>query len=246
MLENTEGIVLHFVRYGENSVIAQIYTKTFGRQSFLINAVRSKKSKNRATVLQPLFLVDLVCYQKESREVQRIKEIINNPPYQSIPFNVLKTTQALFIAEMLLKTLREQESSPVLFNFIKNALCYFDLMEEHAVNFHLWFLLRLTEYLGFLPDIRGFTRPGWFDMQKGTLVSREPAHPYFANREETRAFVMLGGLKMDELDSLNLSRSLRARLTAKLADYYQLHFQHLGELKSLKVLQEVFKPGKGD
>jgi DNA repair protein RecO (recombination protein O) len=35
---------------------------------------------------------------------------------------------------------------------------------------------------------------------------------------------------------------MRIYLTSKLTEYYQLHFEHLGEIKSLKVLHEIFTP----
>ena len=143
MLVSTEGIVLHSIKYGESSLIVTIYTKAFGRQSYIINAARSKKSKNRAGILQPLFLVSLVSYQKHSREIQRIKEIKNEPTYQNIPFDIVKSTQVIFLGEMFYKTLVEQESSPEMFEFIKNSLLYFDLNEKGSANFHLWFLFRL-------------------------------------------------------------------------------------------------------
>ena len=48
MLATTEGIVLHTIKYGESSVIATIYTRDFGRQSYLVNAAHGKHSKNKA------------------------------------------------------------------------------------------------------------------------------------------------------------------------------------------------------
>ncbi len=144
MLTSTEGIVLHFIKYGESSVITTIYTRDFGRQSYLINAARSKKSKNRAGLLQPLFLVDLVAYQKPSRELHRVKELKSNKTYQNIAFDITKTTQAIFLSEVLYKSLNEQESFPEMFDFIKNSLLYFDLMDAGFSNFHLYFLFRLT------------------------------------------------------------------------------------------------------
>jgi DNA repair protein RecO (recombination protein O) len=241
MLTNTGGIVLHSIKYGESSVIVNIYTKEFGRQAYLMNVVRSKKSKNKTGILQPLFLVDLVCYQKETREIQWIKEIKNNPAYQNIPFDISKSAQSIFIAEMLSKTLREQESSPPLFHYIKNALLFFDLMEGYAANFHLWFLFRLTEYLGFLPDTCKTGFEGWFDMRKGMVVPFEPSHPFFAKKEATDPIVTLAKMKIQEVPTWKISRKLRGYLTAKLVEYYQLHFENLGEIKSLKVLQEVFE-----
>ena len=240
MLATTEGIVLHYIKYGESSVIATIYTREFGRQSFIINAARSKKSKNKASMLQPLFLVDLVTYQKQTREIQRIKEIKSSQTYQNIPFEITKSTQAIFLAEMLYKTINEEESNPEMFEFIQNALLYFDLMEKGTANFHLWFLLRLTEYLGFLPDTSKVGFEGWFDLQKGAVVPFEPSHPLFINKEATSRFIELSTLKINELSEFKITRNIRDVLLFQLVEYYQLHFNNLGEIKSLKVLKELF------
>lgn len=242
MLVATEGIILHYVKYGENSVIVNIYTKEFGRQAYMLNVSRGKKSKNKAGILQPLFLINLVAYQKDTREVQRIKEIKNQPVYQNIPFDIVKSAQAIFLAEMLSKTLREQESAPEMFNFIQNSLLFFDLAEEGVVNFHLWFLLRLTEYMGFLPDAQKVGFGGWFDMRKGAVVPIEPPHPFFMHKEATDVLCSLTMLKIQELAQLKIPKHLRTYLTLKLVEYYQLHFEHLGEIKSLKVLHEIFTP----
>jgi DNA repair protein RecO (recombination protein O) len=240
MLVATEGIVLHSIKYGENSIIATIYTREYGRQAYMMNISRSKKSKLKTGILQPLFLVDMVAYQKDSREVQRIKEVKNQPVYQNIPFDVAKSAQALFLAEILLKTLREQESFPEMFEFIRNSLLFFDLAEGSAANFHLWFLFRLTEFLGFLPGMEKTGFEGWFDMRKGAVVPFEPSHPFFVNRDATEVLIKLSSLKLTELAHLKISRNIRGYLTSKLVEYYQLHFEHLGEIKSLKILHEVF------
>jgi len=239
MLVSTEGIVLKVIKYGESSLIANLYTKEFGRSSYIINAVRGRKSKHRQ-ILQPLFLVDVVAYIKDSREVQRVKEIKNHPAYQNIPFDIRKSTQILFLSEVLNKILREQESSPEMFNFIKNSLLFFDLDVSAPGNFHLFFLLRLTGHLGFLPDMHFEGSGGWLDLQKGVIVPYEPPHPYYVNQEGTAALQILSGLKSGELNTLRISRNLRGYLTAKLIEYYHMHFEHLGEIKSLKILQELF------
>jgi len=236
----TEGIVLHFIKYGETSVIATIFTREFGRQSYILNASRSRKSKNKPGLLQALFLIDIEAYQKKSRDIQRIKEIKINHTYQNIPFDITKSTQAIFLAEVLYKTIHEQESYPELFDFLKNVLQYFDLMEDGWSNFHLFFLFRLTEYLGFMPDTSKVGFEGWFDLQKGAIVPFEPPHPMFAHKEATEYLIKLSLLKINELDQLKISRSMREYLLTTLLDYYQLHFENLGEMKSLNVLKEVF------
>ena len=236
----TEGIVLHFIKYGETSVIATIFTRDFGRQTYIINALRSRKSKNKAGILQALFLVDIEAYQKKSRDIQRIKNIKSNQVYQNIPFDITKSTQAIFLAEVLYKTIHEQESNIELFDFIKHSLLYFDLMEEGWSNFHLFFLFRLTQYMGFMPDTTKIGSEGWFDMRKGAIVPFEPPHPMFANKEATEYIIQLSQLKINKLEQLKISRSMRDYLLKVLLDYYQLHFDSLGEIKSLNVLKEIF------
>jgi len=241
MLVTTEGIVLHFIKYGESSVIATIYTRDYGRQSYLVNAARTKKSQNKSSLLQPLFLVDMVAYQKQSRELHRIKELRCNHVYQNIPFEITKSSLVIFLAEVLYKSINEQESYPEMYDFVKNSLLFFDLMEKGANNFHLWFLFRLTEYLGFLPDTSRVGFEGWFDIRKGLVTHFQPAHPFYANKEVTERLIELSTLKIQEIGEFVISRQLRDSLVTVLIDYYQLHFDNLGEIKSLNVLREVFK-----
>lgn len=241
MLVTTEGIVLHFIKYGESSVIATIYTRDYGRQSYMVNAARSKKSQNKSSLLQPLFLVDLVAYQKQSRELHRIKELKSNYVYQNIPFEITKSSLAIFLAELLYKTINEQESYLELYDFIKNSLFYFDLMESGSSNFHLWFLFRLSEYLGFLPETKKVGFEGWFDSKKGEVVPFQPSHPFYANKDVTERLIQLSTLKIHEINDFKINRNMRDSLISVLIDYYHLHFEDLGEIKSLNVLREVFR-----
>jgi DNA repair protein RecO (recombination protein O) len=241
MLISTEGIVLNFIKYGESSVIVTIFTRDFGRQSYLVNAARSKKSQNKASLLQPLFLVDIVAYQKQSRELHRIKELRSNHVYQNLPFEITKSSIAIFLAEVLYKSISEQESYPEMYDFIKSSLLYFDLIETGSANFHLWFLFRLTEYLGFLPDTNRVGFEGWLDIKKGEIVHFQPSHPFYANKETTEYLMKLSALKIHEIDGFEIPRRMRDVLISVLIGYYQLHFDDLGEIKSLNVLREVFK-----
>lgn len=240
MLVTTEGIVLHFIKYGESSVIATIYTRDFGRQSYIVNAARSKRSKNKSSLLQPLFFVDMVAYQKQTRDLQRIKELKSNQVYQNIPFEITKSAIAIFLAEVLYKSIYEQESNPEMYDFIKNSLLYFDLMEDGSINFHVWFLFHLTGYLGFLPDTTIVGFEGWFDIKKGAVVHFQPSHPFYVNKEVTEKLMELSNLKINEMNTFRISREIRDSLLSVLIDYYQLHFDNLGEIKSLNVLREVF------
>ena len=240
MLVSTKGIVLHHIKYAESSVIATIFTEKFGRQSYLINSARSKKTKNKAGMLQALFMVDIVAYQKHSNNVHRIKEIKINTPFQSIPFDIRKSTQAIFIAEILYKTIQEEEGYEELFAFLEHVIQYFDLMEDGTNNFYLFFIIKLLEYLGIYPNTSKIKSHDWFDMEKGGFVAFEPPHPQFINPEITNILKQLMFLKVHELGNINITKSQREMLLSKLLDYYKLHFDPMGKIKSTQVLKEVF------
>ncbi len=239
MLVKTKGIVLHHVKYGDQSLILTIYTEEYGRQSYIINSTRGSKSKNRAGILQPLYLIELEVYQKKNREIQRIKELRILNPYSSIPFHIIKSSEVLFLAEILYRVLQEEEKNEELFQFLMNSLLAFDLMERGISVFHIWFLARLTSYLGILPDLQD-AKNQWFDMQKGSMVASEPFHHYYMNPGTSGLLKKVFQMSIHELGEFSATLDDRNLLLLKILDYYHHHFNNLDHLKSFDVFKEVF------
>ncbi|MBA4056317.1 MAG: DNA repair protein RecO, partial [Marivirga sp.] len=71
MLHKTRGVVFRFTKYGETSIIVNIFTELFGLQGYIVNGVRSKSGKNRIALYQPLTLLDLVVYHRENANINR-------------------------------------------------------------------------------------------------------------------------------------------------------------------------------
>ena len=127
MLHTTYGIVLKTIKYAETSVITKVYTEAFGVQSYIVNGVRSTKSKNnKAGLLQPLTLLDMVVYYKEGRDLHRISEMKNAFIFTAIPFEVVKRSIGIFMVEIMSKSIREEESNPDQFEFLWNAVQLLD------------------------------------------------------------------------------------------------------------------------
>ena len=240
MLAKTRGIVLHSLPYGESSLIATIYSENFGRVSCLINATRGIKAKNKSSIIQPMFILELEIYLKKSRELQRVKEIRLFKPYLSIPYDINKSSQVLFLAELLNKIIREEEPNQALYSFIENSLIFFDSMGKGAVNFHIWFLACFTEFAGIYPHLSD-TGKGWFDMKKGMISGRVPLHPFFMDQETTACFKDIINRNIHELTGVNIPYSIRNDLLNKLLEYYHQHFENLENFNSLAVLHEVFQ-----
>ena len=241
MIEKTRGIFLHAVKYSETSLIASIYTEHYGRQSFIINGVHGKNSTVRAAVFQPLYLLDLEIYYKTGREIHRIKNARISLPYTTIPFDIRKSTQVLFLAEVLYKCLREEETNIELFDYLYHSLTLLDLTEAGISNFHIWFLFKLTRFLGFSPSSEDAERCNFFDLQSARFVSHEPLHSQFMDKHLTVLFTRLFTIDSSSIEDLDYNQHERRLVLEKLLEFYHIHLGNLGEFKSLEVLKEVLK-----
>ena len=241
MIEKTRGIFLHAVKYSETSLIASIYTEHYGRQSFIINGVHGKNSTVKAAVFQPLYLLDLEIYYKAGREIHRIKNARISLPYSTIPFDIRKSTQVLFLSEVLYKCLREEETNIELFDYLYHSLTLLDLTESGISNFHIWFLFKLTRFLGFSPSSEDAERCNFFDLQTARFVSHEPLHSQFTDKHLTVLFTRLFTIDSSSIEDLDYNQRERRLVLEKLLEFYHIHLGNLGEFKSLEVLKEVLK-----
>ena len=239
MLQKTRGIVLNHIKYSETSIIATIYTESFGRQSFIVNGVHGKKSKIKVNVFQPLFLLDMEVYFKPKRDLQRIKELQNACIFSSLPYDLKKSTIAIFLAEILYKTIQEQEPNKELFEYLFHSVQMLDLKEESS-NFHIYFLIHLTKYLGFFPHNNYTETNCYFDLKAGSFVQIKPFHSRSLDKELSFIFSEMMTFSENQHDQIQMTYNQRIQLLEKILEYYALHHEGISSIKSLEVLREVF------
>ena len=219
-MHKTRGIVFRFTKYGETSIIVNIFTEQFGLQSYIVNGVRSKSAKGKIALYQPLTLLELVVYHKENANILRIKEVHCAYPYRSLTSDVKKSSQAMFINEMLNKSVKEQSHAQELFDFLFEALITLDKQEIDYENSHLIFLLKLSRFLGFEPQLIE-------EVLQGRLADE---------KEEALLTVLL---KADFNTRLLMTTINRRNLLYLILRFYATHIDNLGEIKSVQVLREV-------
>ncbi|MBK1440664.1 DNA repair protein RecO [Parapedobacter sp. ISTM3] len=238
MLHKTRGIVLKTTNYSESSVVAQVFTEKFGLQSYLVNGARKPKAKISITLLQPLHLLEMVVYHRENTSLQRISEARQMPHFQTIPYDIVKSTVVLFLNEMLYKSLRQQSPDEPLFGYLFNAISWLDTLEKMPPNFHLLFLIKLSRFLGFnpAPPKAGQT---YFDLKDGIFCDTLPAHRLVLQHPHTAQFAALLNCSFEKLSALRIPLADRRFLLDKIIDFYRLHVDHMGDIKSREVLEEV-------
>lgn len=242
-LHKTKGIVLRTVKYGETSVIVSIFTELFGLQSYLVNGVRtaSRKGGVKANLFQPAAILELIAYHNELKQLNRLREYKWGFLYRNIYSDVRRNAVALFMVELLSKSVKQPEGNPELFHFVEDSFMHLDECSETVMaNFPVFFAVHLAGFFGFRIDDTYSERNNILDLREGSFVSERPPHPHFL--EEKFASVTSHFLKVmqpHELADIKLNHEFRRALLFSIQQYYALHIQDFGTMKSLPVLREI-------
>ena len=235
----TTGIVLHSIKYSDSASIVTVYTRHFGRVSYMVHGINKKKSTCRAALMQPLSIVEMDVFHTPGKDLQRIKDLRIAYLFTGIPFDPVKNAVGLFLSEMLFRTLRQTEPDESIFLFLENSIQQFDCCEVGVANFHLVFLIKLTRFMGFEPN-NDEGNISFFDLMNGVFLGQKPLHPHFLNPELTTDFLLLLKTDYTNMNNLHLSRQKRTKLLEGLIEYYKLHIPDFHGVHSLEVLQSLF------
>lgn len=238
MKVQTEGIILRYFRYGDSSMIAHLYTKDYGRVAFLFKGVNSRSAKRKAYFLQPLALIELPIDYRPQKEMYSAGAAQLSEVFQSIPFQQVKSSVAFFLAEFLSNVLQANEADEPLFSFLREAILVLDRDTDKMANFHLTFLVKLTGYLGIQPELTA-ANPIYLNVELGSFMESEVESSL--SKEESELWKSFQNNSWGDCDAILLSREQRNVFLEKLLQYYAYHLQDLGQMKSLKVLKEIFQ-----
>jgi DNA repair protein RecO (recombination protein O) len=240
MLYKTRGIVLHHIKYSETSLIVTIYTEKFGRQAYIVNGVRGKKAKIKANIFQSLFLLNMEIYYKPKSDLQRAKEIQNAFIFTELPYDIKKSTLAIFISEILYKTIQEQEPNQELFDYLYTSIQMLDVKDKGLSNFHIYFLIHLSKYLGFFPSNNYSVEYCYFDLKAGSFLQLKPMHSSFLDKKQSAIFSNMLQFSDNQHADIKIKYIDRIELLEKIIEFYSLHNEGVTNIKSLNVLKEVF------
>ncbi len=222
MLHKTRGIVFRFTRYGETSIIVTIFTELFGLQTYIVNGVRSKSSRKQIALYQPLTLLDLVVYHKENANIMRIREARCFHQYASLQNDIRKSSQALFLNEIINRAIKEQSHAQEIGSFLFDSFEMLDRLPSNYENFHIVFLIKLSRFLGFGPQRAA-------ELLTGRV----------ADADEERLIEQI--LQADYTTVTPMTQIQRRAILDAVVRFYRSHIENMGEVKSIEVLKELFE-----
>ncbi|MEE9406904.1 MAG: DNA repair protein RecO [Polaribacter sp.] len=234
----TKAIVLSSLKYSDTSLIVKCYTQEEGLKTYLIRGVlKAKKGGLKVAYFQPLTQLKIQASHNTKGNLNSIKEVQITYPYKSIYKDIVKQSVVLFLSEILSNSIQEEEENKPLFEYLENALIWLDSHDKIA-NFHLLFLLNLTRFLGFYPDVSENEGLG-FDLLEGnfTNLTSQKNVIYGINFYQ---FKKLLGIDFDGIEQVSFNKSERQIVLQIIIRYFELHLGGFRKPKSLQILETVF------
>jgi len=237
MIETTNAIVLNTIKYGDTSLITTCYTENCGIKSYLLKGVlKAKKAKIKAAYFQPLMQLSISANHNNKGALNSLRDVEVLHFYNSIYTKIKKQTIALFLAEILHYSIKEEEQNSVLFKYLETSFLWLDTHDEVS-NFHLLFILNLTKFLGFYPEMKSIHN-SYFDLLQGSFTTNKKTTTVSGDNLEQ--FKKLLGINFDVLHQVDYSAANRQTVLSILIQYLELHLSGFRKPKSLNVLKTVF------
>ena len=235
---NTKAIVISSLKYSDTSLIVKCYTEEEGVKTYLIRGVLKPRKKGiKAAYFQPLTQLKIVANHNSKNTLNSIKEVQVIQPYKTIHSNIIKQSVVFFLSEILSSSIQEEEQNKTLYSYLETAFTWLDVHDKIA-NFHLLFLLNLTGFLGFYPDLSKRNKIG-FNLLEGSF-SDDIQDKNVISKNDFYQFKKLLGINFDSIENVSYSKEERQLVLQMIIQYFKLHLGSFRNPKSLQVLETVF------
>lgn len=216
MVKDTELIVLHTTKFGENSLVVHTLSMDYGRRSFLIRGVGKKSNMS---LFLPLTLLEADVVESSKSTLYTAKNLVARHPLMGIRNSVYKNSITMFMSEVLFRIVREGAYEQGLYEWCERNILLLDAMQEDFSNFHIRFLLELTIALGFSPEAKDLL-------------------PFVGDHYA----VVEQFMKLPFADSMliPLTGPVRNEIAEEILRYIEFHTESAVNINSLKVLRDLF------
>lgn len=239
MLTKSRAIVLHTLKYGESSMIVDMFTESNGRQAFSVRIPKTSKAKVKKQYFQPLTILDIEFDYRQRSDLQRLRDVRVFVPFSSIPFEPIKISVAFFIAEFLYHATRGEQQNELLYRYVENSILWLDTCDSGFANFHMVFMMRLARFLGFYPNLEDYVEGCYFDLRNASFTDVAPLHADFLMPQDAEKINQLMRMGYETMHLFRMSHNDRNRITDVVLHYYRLHIPQMPELRSLEVVREL-------
>ena len=146
MILKNQAIVIKSFFYGDTSLISRLILNDGNKISLLIKGATSMKS-NKSALFQPLNLINIDYYHKDTRDIQIYKEgtLISGFMNLRKSFDCIK--YSLCMIDIIDKTLAKYSNEDIIFNLLHD--CLIKMNNDNKKIVFIYFLLLYSYYSGY-------------------------------------------------------------------------------------------------
>ena len=215
MTRNTELIVLHTTKFGENSLVVHTLSKDYGRKSFLVRGA----GKKAMSLYLPLSILEADIMESSKSNLFTAKNVVLRYPLLGIRNDVFKNSMTMFMSEVLYRVVKDGTNEDGLYEWCEKTIMLLDAIQSDFSNYHIRFLLELSIALGFRPESRDLA-------------------PFVGDHYPVVEKFMQ--LPLAESMLIPLNGTIRNEIAEEILRYIEFHTESALNINSLRVLRELF------
>ena len=219
MTERVNAYVLSSRKFKDSLRLAHVFTLEYGIQTFLF---RTGKKGENMSFFQPLNAIQF-SGKKSDGKLEIARDMSLSEIYSSIPFQVEKTTVALFISEFLYRCLPEHYVNEEVFELLQKTTQRLDHVEKTG-TLPIHFIAQFAKEMGFLSEDYEITF-------ENTRTDEALLH------QSLKLFI---STSIESEVVSNLNRDQRKSLLEELIAFCSLHLDTSIRLNSLEMFHEIF------
>jgi len=243
LIRESQAIILHFTKYGDSGAIIHAVDSIAGRQSYFFRGIGKSRGGSAPAHFHPLNVLDVLTAQSPHGSMPYLKEY--SPIFQldSIRCDISKNSIALFISEVIYRSLRSDDGDTGLFSWLAELIVKLNSVKESPANLHLWFLAGYSIKSGFRPkDNYDRLNAPIFDIISAQFrlpTSIDNPDALFTADESLLLHRLLNST-LEEALTIPLSATRRQAFAKRMIRYLSYHFGVDLDIRSLKVLHDIF------
>lgn len=237
MIRKTEAIVLYTQQFRETSLLATVFTREFGLKKLIVKGYRSTRGKKRHSYFQPMSIIDLVYYDKESRDFQYVSETSTGYLFKTLQTHPVRIPLGLLTIEVFKQSVKEEEQNIPLYSFLRDILVTMDNLPHGLIQVFIYYMVHLTRDLGFFPfdATQNPEHPVFFDLANGLLKNLPAVR---GSDYLIRDFIHTD---LRNCVTIRFSQAEKRELIDTMLEYFKYHVEGFREPASLAVFREVFE-----
>ena len=245
-IKKTEAIVLNTHDFRETSIIANFYTRDFGKLSGILKGIKEQPGKFAST-LEPFSNNDIIFYKKRNSALHLISQCDIKNNFTAIRQSIFKVGLASLMAELLEIIMPQEDKNEEIFDLALTALKELE-NSYYPEKIIIIFKIKLLSLSGFKPHLDScvccnakILGESKFSLGQGGLLCQKCYARDTKARSIYRGTVasILHIEKNEFKNNLNLGMNpqIKKELELVLNSFMNFHLEK--ELKSQKVLHKL-------